>query len=476
MPAVLASLPRAGETVDRYRIVAPVAQGGMAAVYAVRREGPGGFDKLLALKMMLPHLAAERRYVDMFLDEARIASQLQHVNLAQVFDTGEHGGVPYLVMEFLSGKSWSECLRRAGDRGEPVSVELVCGVLGEAAKGLHAAHEATDANGAPLNVVHRDVSPQNIHVGYDGHVKVVDFGIALASGRLDVTRTGEVKGKMAYVSPEMLDRQQPVDRRADIWALGVMAWEIFSGDRLFHSDVDARTMANVLQAPIAPLATVAPKVPKAVAAVVDQCLQRDVARRPPTAAHVAQAFRPFAVDGPALRDWVERLFAVDKISEAAMLLPLATPASTAVAGAATPVAADVASSDDDSFDPTAIRPTPAARGVWGWAVAAALVLGGGGVAWRLSAKPSPPIVAAPTPVETPRAAPAPVAPDPVLPREAEVPATNAVSTAANAVVPAPDPRPASHGAAKKATTRVKTPPPAPAPTEPPAKPLLSNPY
>lgn len=328
MPAVaaLAALPRAGENVDRYRIVAAIAQGGMAAVYAARREGPGGFDKLLALKVMLPHLAVERRFVQMFLDEARIVAQLQHANLAQVFDAGEHHGLPYLVMEFLNGKSLSECLRRASEQGLELPIEVIVTVLAEAAAGLHAAHEAVSANGSALGVVHRDVSPQNIHVGYDGHVKVVDFGIALAAGRVGLTRTGEVKGKLGYVAPEQLDQQHQVDRRADLWALGVMAWEVFAQRRLFHADTDSSTMWNVMQLPIPPLASVAPTVSPAVAQLIDQCLQRDVSRRPPTALVVSNVLRELVPPRSDLvRDWAERLFAMDRLSETELLK--ATPTS-----------------------------------------------------------------------------------------------------------------------------------------------------
>ena len=317
--SALTPLPRPGELVDRYCLVAAIAHGGMAAVYAVRREGLAGFDKLLAMKLLLPHLASERRFVDMFLDEARVAAHLQHPNLAQVFDSGVHRGLPYLVMEFLHGKSLSQCQERALELGRPLSQPFLLSVLAAAAAGLHAAHETKSAQGTSLGIVHRDVSPQNIHVGYDGQVKMVDFGIAVAAGRLSSTRTGEVKGKLGFVAPEQLDQRRPIDRRTDLWALGVVAWEAFAGRRLFWGESASETVWKVLNGPIRPVVELSPAVPAEVARVVARCLARDAAQRPATADEVAQVFlaamSPGA--GPHVVEEMEALFALDRLSELA---------------------------------------------------------------------------------------------------------------------------------------------------------------
>jgi serine/threonine-protein kinase len=269
-----AQLPRSGDTVDRYAVVMEIARGGMAVVYAIRRASLGGFDKLLALKLLLPHLAGERRFVDMFLDEARIAARIAHPNVVQTLDVGEHAGLPFIVMELLRGQTLSRVLKQG-----PVPLGFSLANLAQAAEGLHAAHRAVGEDGAPLQIVHRDVSGQNIHVGYDGAVKVLDFGIAAARGRLAATRTGELKGKLSYLAPEQVTRLRPVDHRADVWALGVVAWEALVGRRLFVAADEGTTLWNVVNLQVPALRSVAPEVPAPVAACIMACLERDPARR-----------------------------------------------------------------------------------------------------------------------------------------------------------------------------------------------------
>lgn len=273
------SLPRPGELVDRYQVVTEVARGGMAAVFAVRRSAMGGFDKVLALKMVLPHLAGETQSVERFLDEARIASRIEHPNVIQVLDVGTHGGLPYLIMEFLRGQSLSAVARKAKQAGHRLSLGFRLGVLARAAEGLAAAHKTLGADGKPLGIVHRDVSPQNVHIGYSGEVKVVDFGIAAARGRLANTRSGEFRGKLAYAAPEQM-KTAPVDARADVWALGVVAWELLAQKRLFRGDDDAQTIYNVLELEPESLSVLAPDLPPDVGAWVMRCLSRDAAARP----------------------------------------------------------------------------------------------------------------------------------------------------------------------------------------------------
>jgi len=293
MPA----LPRIGDTVDRYRVTVEIAHGGMAAVYALQRSSIGGFEKVLAMKVMLPHLATDEHFVNMFLDEARIASQIEHPNVVQVLDVGLHERMPFILMEFLRGQSLSRLVRRVRETKEPVGFHVWLDILAHAAEGLHAAHETLGQDGLPLGIVHRDVSPHNIFVGYDGHTKVVDFGIAAARGRLGGTRAGEVKGKLAYLSPEQLEYSTPVTRLTDIWALGVVAWEIFAGKRLFASRDEATAMWNVLHAPIAPIGSLAEKLPEPVARTIMASLSRDPSQRPATAREVARVYAVAAANG-----------------------------------------------------------------------------------------------------------------------------------------------------------------------------------
>jgi serine/threonine-protein kinase len=311
-------LPRVGDTVDRYRVVSEVAHGGMAAVYAVQRSSIGGFEKLLALKVMLPHLATDEHFVNMFLDEARIVSQIQHPNVVQVLDVGLHERLPFILMEFLRGQSLSRLIHRVREGQAPVPIQVWLTILAQAAEGLHAAHETMGADGIALGIVHRDVSPHNIFVGYDGQTKVVDFGIAAARGRLGGTRSGEVKGKLAYLAPEQLDRSAPVTRATDIWSLGVVAWEIFAGKRLFATKDEATTIWNVLNAPVEDLERLVPRLPEGAAQAIMACLHRSPGRRPPTAKDLARALALAANELGTGRDCamvMERLFASEKAVE-----------------------------------------------------------------------------------------------------------------------------------------------------------------
>jgi serine/threonine-protein kinase len=295
---------------DRYDVVAEVAHGGMAAVYAVRRHA-GAVNKVLAMKVLLPHLAADPRFVEMFLDEARIAAQIQHPNVVQMFDVGEHKGRPFMVMEYLRRQSLAAVLRK-----EDLPRAILFGIFASAASGLHGAHEATDLEGRPLGIVHRDVSPQNVHVGYDGQVKVVDFGIARAAGRITTTRTGEVKGKLDYLAPEQLHKRVEIDRRADLWALGVMAWQAIAREHLFRGETDADTMFNVLNKEPPDIQGIASDLPDEVAACIMQCLARDPDARPESASKVAEVFAHAArFSSEDLREVMSSRFAVPRAVE-----------------------------------------------------------------------------------------------------------------------------------------------------------------
>ena len=291
-------LPSPGDVVDRYQVLGRIAKGGMAEVFLARRTGPGGFDKRVAMKVMHAHLSGEENFVSMFLDEARIASVIEHPNVVRVLDVGLfEGELPWMVMELLSGQTLATVHRSAA---RPPDTRLAIGILLGVAHGLHAAHEARGADGRLLEVVHRDVSPQNIHVGYDGGVKVVDFGIAAAEGRLTHTDTGEIKGKVSYMAPEQIRYPgERVDRRADLWAFGVVAWELFAGRRLFGEGDAGSRLYQILNEPIAPLATENSEVPAAVAALVDQCLARDPDERPDDAAVLAATLRDAIADSHA---------------------------------------------------------------------------------------------------------------------------------------------------------------------------------
>jgi serine/threonine-protein kinase len=275
---------REGDLVGKYRLLSRLAIGGMAEIWLALQTGPMGFGKLVVVKRVSDAYAPDPASVQMFLDEARIAAQLRHRNLVQVFDLGEHGGGYYQTMEYLHGEDLGSVVRGSIAARRPLPLGFSARVLASAAEGLASAHEHVGLDGKPLQVVHRDVSPSNIFVTYDGAVKVLDFGVALAANRLQpATESGQVKGKVGYMSPEQL-LGNPVDQRTDVWALGVVLFEACTGSRLFETG--GRTIAameKILHRPI-PLARERnPEIPEELEGIIASAVERDLERRTPTA-------------------------------------------------------------------------------------------------------------------------------------------------------------------------------------------------
>jgi serine/threonine protein kinase len=260
----------------RYRVVCELASGGMATVNLAIADG---LDKLLALKVIHPHLAQEENFLRMFLDEARIASSISHRNVCNVFDYGEQDGRYYMAMDYLAGTTLRDVIRRIRGKRTKLGADklaiYMAYIIAQACEGLHAAHELRDTQGELMEVVHRDVSPHNLFVTYDGNVSVVDFGIARASDRLQQTATGVLKGKFSYMAPEQI-RQNRVDRRADIWALGVCLWEALTQKRLFVRATQADTLMSVMTDPI----KLPSEVDPSLAAALDHIALRAMARNP----------------------------------------------------------------------------------------------------------------------------------------------------------------------------------------------------
>jgi serine/threonine-protein kinase len=218
----------------------------MGTVHLARLDGPGGFRKWLAIKTCLPSRNKEIDIASMFLDEAAVAARISHPNVVSVFDCGVEEGVHYLAMEYLHGEPVREVVRHVEACGVPLPVQVACKMIVDAAEGLHAAHEARNDRGESLDIVHRDVTPHNLFVTYDGTVKLVDFGVAKFRTKANETRIGTLKGKVAYMSPEQA-RGDTVDRRADVFALGIILWELTTGRRLFRGDDILDTIAKVLE-------------------------------------------------------------------------------------------------------------------------------------------------------------------------------------------------------------------------------------
>ena len=271
-----------------YQVVARIAAGGMAEVFAARSVDSQGIEKLVAIKRLLEHLVDEPRFVEMFLDEARIAANIHSPNCVETLDLGRaDDGLPYLVMELVVGSPLSRILSRIDG---PCPATMAAALIAEAAEGLHAAHEARDANGVELHIVHRDVSPQNILVGIDGRVRIADFGVARAVMRITKTKTGQIKGKLGYFSPEQA-MSASMDRRSDVFSLGIVAWELLVGRRLFRGKQLLEIYKSIVHEDAPSLREVAPHIPPELADAVMCALQRDPANRFQDAASFADALR-----------------------------------------------------------------------------------------------------------------------------------------------------------------------------------------
>ncbi|RKH38932.1 protein kinase domain-containing protein [Corallococcus sicarius] len=262
------------ETYGSYQLLKRLATGGMAQIYLARRPGSDAPDKLLVLKRILPHLSENDEFVRMFLDEARIAARLAHPNVVQIYDLGAEGDTFFIAMEYIHGVDARRLWKRSETAGRPLPVPLVCRILLEASAGLDYAHRKTDAAGRPLGIVHRDVSPQNILVTFEGGVKVVDFGIAKAADQATVTRSGVLKGKYSYMSPEQAAGQR-VDCRSDVFALGVVLHELLTGGRLFKRPSDMLTLGAVAECNVPAPSQVAPRVPADLDAIVLKALAKE---------------------------------------------------------------------------------------------------------------------------------------------------------------------------------------------------------
>ena len=272
----------------------PLAAGGMARIYIGRSTGIGSFERHVVLKMITPEKANDLTAVNMFLDEARLAASLNHQNVAQVFEVGEDAGIHYLAMEYVHGQDLRAVLAKAGSQGTRIPLELALTVVAGAAAGLHHAHERRGPDGTPLGIVHRDVSPSNIMIGYDGAVKLLDFGIAKATARSVETQSGIIKGKFAYMAPEQC-RGREVDRRSDVFSLGIILYEISTQHRCFRADSDFDTMHRIVTGDVVRPTRLVQGYPQALEAIVMKALAVDPAQRYQSSGLLLEALESFAV-------------------------------------------------------------------------------------------------------------------------------------------------------------------------------------
>jgi len=258
------------------------------------RTGAQGFEKLVVLKRILPHLVEDEEFFTMFLDEARISLRLNHPNIAQIYELGEERGAHFIVMEYVASDDVRRLTKKAKEAGLEVPLGVILRVIADAAAGLDHAHKVRDSKGVVLNLVHRDVSPQNILVGFDGGVKLIDFGVAKAAGRAQHTATGILKGKFPYMSPEQAEGED-IDARSDIFALGIVLWELLTDRRLFKGENDVQTQRLVKACKVPPPSSVNPNLPPELDAIVLKALQRNPDDRYQDALSLRMALEEFAL-------------------------------------------------------------------------------------------------------------------------------------------------------------------------------------
>ena len=291
MPRVEAEV---GSSANSYEILAKLASGGMAEIFLARGASTTGVERYVVLKRILRSRAHDQAFVRMFLDEARLAAQLQHPNIAQVYDIGKLGDSYFFTMEYVHGETVRALLQRSHALRTPIPIGSVLVVIAGAAAGLHHAHERIGLDGRPLGIVHRDVSPSNLIVSYEGSVKLVDFGVAKAAHRSQETRSGTVKGKISYLSPEQC-RGAPIDKRSDLFSLGIVLWEMLTTERLYKRDSDFNAMAAIVSEEVPPPSTRRPDIPPELDALSLKLLAKNPDDRFQSADEVHEAIEGIAV-------------------------------------------------------------------------------------------------------------------------------------------------------------------------------------
>jgi serine/threonine-protein kinase len=297
----------------KYHLIGKLGHGGMAEVFLAMSLGKGGFRKLVVIKRLHAELAEENGFVEMFLDEARLAARLTHPNIAQCYEIDEYNGFQFMAMEYVGGEALDRVRRKAAKKEKELPIPVVLYCLTQVLEGLSYAHDLKEFDGTPLQIVHRDVSPSNIFVGYDGRVKLLDFGVAKAAIHVVQTRAGVVKGKFAYMAPEQA-RGKPVDPRADLWSVGVLLWEALAGRRLFKGMNEMETLRLALQGETPDLAEIAPQTSLSLSSFLEKALQRNPDERFQTAAEMKEALEAAAAEGPGLASknevaaFIEELF------------------------------------------------------------------------------------------------------------------------------------------------------------------------
>jgi serine/threonine protein kinase len=326
---------RTGDTLGRYQIMRELAMGGMAELYVGRHVAPTGFEKVVAIKRVLPNLSRDEGFVRMFLNEARLAASLDHSNIVHVIDFGRDGREHFLAMEYVHGKAVHQILRESS-RGNGVPMDCALMIVRGVAQALHYTHERVGSDGRPMGLVHRDVSPSNILVSYEGDVKLTDFGIATATALTRATRTGSIKGKLSYMAPEQV-KGEDVDRRADVFSLGVVLYELTTGRRCFYAPGEFALINRVVGGKFEKPSRVREGFPAELEAIIVKAIKVDRDERYATARDFQVALEGYAntqgiqLSSVALSSFLHGLFGYEDYPQTSQLpRPIAAVAETTV--------------------------------------------------------------------------------------------------------------------------------------------------
>lgn len=291
-----------GERFGKFVLERKLAVGGMAEIFLATHQGPEGFKKHVAIKRILPHLTEDTDFVTMFLDEARLVARFNHPNIVQIFELGEVDRRFFLAMEYVHGISMSKLLKACRKKDIPLPLEYGAKIVSFACEGLDYAHSFADADGTPLNLIHRDISPQNLMVSYDGVVKVLDFGIAKATGNVYQTRTSSLKGKAAYMSPEQITAKGGLDRRSDIFSLGIVLFEVAAGQRPFSGDTELELMMAIVKQAAPDPRQFDETIPADLSAIISRALAKDREQRYQSCRELRQELEEFLLNRRMLVD------------------------------------------------------------------------------------------------------------------------------------------------------------------------------
>ena len=285
----------------------------MAELFLAKQVGMEGFEKVVAIKRILAHLAYDEEFINMFRDEARIVAKLSHPNIVQIYDLGKSNDSYFIAMEYIPGRNLSSVAKKARARGEKLPPQYIGRCVAQACEGLYYAHTRKDIDGRPLQIVHRDISPQNIIVSFSGAVKLVDFGIAKAATKIAHTRAGVLKGKYAYMSPEQI-RGEEIDARSDLFATGIVLYELLCGRRPFEKDNSIQTLKAIVQEQHRDCRELNSDIPDALARIIDKALSKDPEDRYQNAQDMQVALEDFVSASPvrvnniAISQWITELF------------------------------------------------------------------------------------------------------------------------------------------------------------------------